>query len=554
MGFLTRLVSVEEDEVAPMLWAGLYFFLLLAAYFVIRPIRDEMGVAGGVRNLPWLFLGTLIGMLLIHPLFTTLVSRLPRRLFIPLSYGFFAVNLVFFWVLFRSLPSTEGIWVGRIFFVWASIFNLFVVSIFWSLMADLFRPAQAKRLFGFVAVGGTMGAVVGSAATAFLAARITPTNLLLLSAALLTAAILAARKLMQTAPETEKSGAADSDRPLGGGMLDGVRNLFASPYLLGIVIYMLLYTVTATFLYFQQADIVAVSFADRAARTVFFARIDLAVNTLTVSTQVFLTGRIVRRIGVALALAALPLVCVLGFAALEDFADQGKAVGVWTARCKAEQGIARRYRAAVNDVGFFHHADAEAGQVVVAVAIHAGHFSGFATDERAAGQFAALADAFDHAGGSIDIELPGGVVIEEKQRFATAHHQVIDAHCHQVDADSIVLAQLHRQLELGADPVGGGHQQRLLIAGGDCAQGTKSAKATLDFRSRGAPGYMFDAFYEGIAGINIDAGVLVTETACVGLVAHGGLSACLIGPPFYQQLRSQTINWRLWLSDFLCSC
>ena len=158
MGFLTRLVSVEEDEVAPMLWAGLYFFLLLAAYFVIRPIRDEMGVAGGVRNLPWLFLGTLVGMLLIHPLFTTLVSRLPRRLFIPLSYGFFAINLVFFWLLFRYLSSAESVWVGRIFFVWASVFNLFVVSIFWSLMTDLFRPEQAKRLFGFVAVGGTMGA------------------------------------------------------------------------------------------------------------------------------------------------------------------------------------------------------------------------------------------------------------------------------------------------------------------------------------------------------------------------------------------------------------
>jgi len=316
MGFLTRLVSVEEDEVAPMLWASLYFFLLLAGYFVIRPIRDEMGVAGGVRNLPWLFLGTLIGMLLIHPLFTTLVSRLPRRLFIPLSYGFFAINLVFFWVLFRSLSNVEGVWVGRIFFVWTSVFNLFVVSIFWSLMADLFRPAQAKRLFGFVAVGGTMGAVVGSAATAFLAARITPTNLLLLSAALLIAATLAARKLMQTAPETEQEAAADADRPLGGGVLDGIRMVFASPYLLGIVIYMLLYTVTATFLYFQQADIVAVSFADRAARTVFFARIDLAVNTLTVITQVFLTGRIVRRIGIALALAALPLVCVLGFAAV----------------------------------------------------------------------------------------------------------------------------------------------------------------------------------------------------------------------------------------------
>jgi len=316
VGILNRIVAVEEDEVAPMLWACLYFFFILAAYFVIRPIRDEMGVAGGVRNLPWLFLGTLVGMLLIHPLFTTLVSRLPRRLFIPLSYGFFAVNLVFFWLLFRSLPSTDGIWVGRIFFVWTSVFNLFVVSIFWSLMADLFRPAQAKRLFGFVAVGGTGGAVAGSAATAFLATRITPTNLLLLSVVLLAAASLAARQLMQTAPELETGGAGGADRPLGGGVLDGIRTVMASPYLLGIVGYMLLYTMTATFLYFQQAEIVGASFADRVARTVFFARIDLAVNTLTVITQIFLTGRIVRRIGVALALAALPLVCVLGFAAV----------------------------------------------------------------------------------------------------------------------------------------------------------------------------------------------------------------------------------------------
>jgi AAA family ATP:ADP antiporter len=314
--FLTRLVSVEDDEVAPVLWACLYFFFVLAAYFVIRPIRDEMGVAGGVRNLPWLFLGTLVGMLLIHPLFTALVSRLPRRIFIPLSYGFFAVNLVFFWLLFRSLPSTEDIWVGRIFFVWTSVFNLFVVSIFWSLMADLFQPAQAKRLFGFVAVGGTGGAVAGSAATAFLASRITPTNLLLLSVALLLLAAIAANRLMATAPEPEAGDTAGDDRPLGGGVLDGIRTVFASPYLLGIVGYMLLYTITATFLYFQQAEIVEASFAERAARTVFFARIDLAVNTLTVITQVFLTGRIVRRIGIALALAALPLFCVLGFAAV----------------------------------------------------------------------------------------------------------------------------------------------------------------------------------------------------------------------------------------------
>jgi AAA family ATP:ADP antiporter len=322
MGVLKRIVAVEESEVRPMLWAALYYFLLLAAYFVIRPIRDEMGVAGGVRNLPWLFLGTLLGMLLVHPLFTALVSRLPRRLFIPLSYTFFALNLIAFWLFFLSFSEGAGIWAGRVFFVWTSVFNLFVVSIFWSLMADLFRPEQAKRLFGFVAVGGTVGAVVGSSVTAFLADRVGPTNLLLVSVGILGLAILAARKLMSTVSRSRvdddplRPPTAQIEQPVGGGILDGIRTVFASNYLLGIVGYMLLYTITATILYFQQAEIVEVSFADRATRTVFFARIDLAVNILTALTQVFLTGRIVRRIGVALSLATLPLVCVLGFAAL----------------------------------------------------------------------------------------------------------------------------------------------------------------------------------------------------------------------------------------------
>ena len=322
MGFLKKIVAVEEHEVRPMLLAALYYFLLLAAYFVIRPIRDDMGIAGGVRNLSWLFLGTLLGMLLVHPLFTALVSRLPRRLFIPISYTFFAVNLVVFWLLFQTISEGAGIWTGRVFFVWTSVFNLFVVSIYWSLMADLFRPAQAKRLFGFIAVGGTVGAVVGSSVTAFLANRVGPTNLLLVSAAILGLAMLAARKLMSTVTRSRidddplRPPTAQIEQPVGGGVFDGVRTVFASNYLLGIVTYMLLYTITATFLYFQQAEIVEVSFTDRAARTVFFARIDLAVNILTALTQIFLTGRIVRRIGVALSLATLPLVCILGFAAL----------------------------------------------------------------------------------------------------------------------------------------------------------------------------------------------------------------------------------------------
>lgn len=320
MGFLNRIVAVEDKEVRPMLWATLYYFLVLAAYFVIRPIRDEAGVAGGVRNLPWLFLGTLLGMLLIHPLFAALVSRLPRNRFIPLTYAFFALNLVVFWVFFQSLTQEEGIWVGRIFWVWTSVFNLFVVSIFWSLMADLFRPAQASRLFGFVAVGGTIGAAVGSTTTAFLASRITPTHLLLVSAVLLVLAMLAARQLASSASGAEKQEPIGSDsaanEPVGGGLLDGIRLALSSKYLLGIVGYMLLYTITATFLYFQQAEIVEVSFTDRTARTVFFARIDVVVNSLTALIQIFFSGRIVRQLGIALSLAALPLVCVLGFAAV----------------------------------------------------------------------------------------------------------------------------------------------------------------------------------------------------------------------------------------------
>jgi AAA family ATP:ADP antiporter len=322
MSLLKRIVAVEDYEIRPMLWAALYYFLLLAAYFVIRPIRDEMGVAGGVRNLPWLFLGTLVGMLLVHPLFTALVSSVPRRLFIPLSYTFFATNLIAFWLFFLTISGGTGIWAGRVFFVWTSVFNLFVVSIFWSLMADLFRPAQAKRLFGFVAVGGTVGAVVGSSVTAFLAEWVGPTNLLLVSAALLGLAMLAARMLMSTVSHSRidddplRPPTAQIEQPVGGGVFDGIRTVFSSYYLLGIVGYMLLYTITATILYFQQAEIVEVSFADRAARTVFFARIDVAVNILTALTQIFFTGRIVRRIGVALSLATLPLVCVLGFAAL----------------------------------------------------------------------------------------------------------------------------------------------------------------------------------------------------------------------------------------------
>ncbi|HSN53044.1 MAG TPA: hypothetical protein VLT32_00155, partial [Candidatus Sulfomarinibacteraceae bacterium] len=143
---LSRVVAVEPDEVRPMLLSALYFFLILAAYFVIRPLRDDMGVAGGVDNLPWLFTGTLVGVLLVHPVFTAMVSRLPRRRFIALSYHLFAAFMAVFLAVLGTLPESGILWAGRVFYVWTSVFNLFVVSIFWSVMADIFRPEQGARL------------------------------------------------------------------------------------------------------------------------------------------------------------------------------------------------------------------------------------------------------------------------------------------------------------------------------------------------------------------------------------------------------------------------
>ena len=165
-----RAVDARENELAALIWSAAYFFFVLSAYYVLRPIRDEAGVAGGVDNLAWLFTGTLVGMLLVHPLFAGLVARLPRRRFVPLTYRFFILHLIGFFLLYTFVDPSKSVWIGRVFFVWASIFNLFVVSVFWSFMTDIYRPGQSKRLFGMVAVGGSIGAITGSTITSALAA------------------------------------------------------------------------------------------------------------------------------------------------------------------------------------------------------------------------------------------------------------------------------------------------------------------------------------------------------------------------------------------------
>lgn len=307
-----------------MAWAWLYLFSVFSAYYVIRPIRDEAGVAGGVANLSWLFTGTLVAMMLVNPPFAALVARLPRKRFIGITYRFFMANLLIFLLLFRTTSGDANVWVGRAFFIWTSVFNLFVVSVFWAFMVDLFTSEQGKRLFGFIAAAATVGGIIGASVTASTVQSLGVPFLLFISMALLEVGVFAARRLGAVAPSfaaasgraerREASGAGEgAQKPIGGGILAGVTNALSSPYLLNICLYMLLYTILSTFLYFQQAAIVDRSFADRAARTVFFARVDLLVNVLTLGAQCFLTGRIMKRVGVAMTLTFVPALTAVGF-------------------------------------------------------------------------------------------------------------------------------------------------------------------------------------------------------------------------------------------------
>jgi len=314
---IKHVIEVRPPELRVLGWSWLYIFSVLFAYYILRPIRDEMGVAGGVENLQWLFTGTLLGMIAVNPPFAALVARLPRAKFIAVSYRFFLINLLLFALLLHVASAAQNIWIGRMFFIWTSVFNLFVVSVFWALMVDVFDAEQGKRLFGFIAAGATLGGIVGSSVTASLAKSVPPTYLLLGSAVLLEIAVFCVRRLSRLSDTLHRAPVAGRDEtPIGGSIFSGCAHAFNSIYLINVSVYILFFAITSTFLYFQQADIARHSFADRGARTAFFARVDLWVNALTLGAQLFLTGRVLRLLGVALTLAVLPLLSVVGFGTL----------------------------------------------------------------------------------------------------------------------------------------------------------------------------------------------------------------------------------------------
>ncbi len=353
---LSRLVRFEPGEGEGLTWSALSFFFILGGYYVIRPLRDEMAASsGGGFALNWLFFGTLAGTLVMSPLFGALVARKPRRVFVPLVMHAFAASFIIFFALLTFLHGAPRLQAGRVFFVYASVFNLLVVSVFWGFLADLFRSEQAKRLFGFIGLGGTVGGIAGGLVTVVLARRIGPVPLLLVAAALFEVGVLCLRRLAGVyrvdagAEERAEERATPPGEgiPPGSGAFSGLTLFVKSPYLLRIAAFLFLFTIGSTFLYLAQARIVRAAFTDPGARTAFFAKADLFVNVLTALTQLFLTGRILPAIGLGPALALLPAVTAAGFFALATSATAETLFVVQVLRRAAEFALVKPAREAL---------------------------------------------------------------------------------------------------------------------------------------------------------------------------------------------------------------
>ncbi|MEP6832403.1 MAG: MFS transporter [Gemmatimonas sp.] len=314
-----KLVNIQPGEMRASLMACLYFFFLLASYFILRSIRDAIGVQAGITKLPDLFLYTFIATLLLNPVFSFIVSKLPVRKFIPIVYRVFGVCLFGFAAVLKWVPSNETGWMVPVFWVWAAVFSLFVPSVFWGFMSDTFTSEQSKRLYGFIGVGGTLGALAGSSITALLAKIVGIPVLLVCSAVMLELGVQVVR-WFPTSFRTETKAREGAQAAIGGNSFAGFTHVVKSPYLLMICVYMMLYTIGTTVLYVQQAGMVKAAFDTQEARTSFLAWIDVAVQVLTIIAQLFVTGRVIKWLGVGITLAILPVMSIVGFTSL----------GVWS--------------------------------------------------------------------------------------------------------------------------------------------------------------------------------------------------------------------------------
>lgn len=321
---LRQSLNIRPSELAPLLMATLYFFFILTTLMILRPARDALGMQAGIDAVRWLFMGTLVATLLVNPVFGWLVSRFRRLTFITATYAFFSINLLVFAGLLAFAEEAVGIVSGNVFYIWMSVFNLFLTMIFWALMADRFSLEQSKRLFGVIAVGGTVGAIFGSAISWQLAETVGAPMLLVIAALFLVMAIASAWGVALLQPERNDLSADDPDAPpqvsehaiIGGAALEGFRAVFKSPYLLGIAAYVLILAVIVTFIYFTRLQMVAALGEDVDMRTGMFAQVDLATQIATLLLQLVVAGHVMKRLGVHVALVLAPVTAALGFIGL----------------------------------------------------------------------------------------------------------------------------------------------------------------------------------------------------------------------------------------------
>lgn len=326
---LRRVVDVERREVGALVISFATFFALLCAYYLIRPVRDEISASVTSEMRHQLFSVVFVVMLIAVPLFGWLVSRYPRERVLPAVYGFFIATLAVFWFLLINGKQDVALWawhdakgvqqtfsIAAGFFVWGSVFNLFVVSLFWILMSELWSSEQAKRLYGFLAAGGTAGAFTGPLIAQTLATMIRPTNLLIIAGVLLTVAMLLAvalrRRYAATASVADTTKPAVTMRDL----VAGAEHVWHSPYLFRIAMWVLIANIIGTFFYLEQSEIIGRTITDKALRVQFLARLDLTVSVLTIILQLVGTGWFMSRLGVGWAAGALPCVATLGLVAL----------------------------------------------------------------------------------------------------------------------------------------------------------------------------------------------------------------------------------------------
>jgi AAA family ATP:ADP antiporter len=316
---LDRVLGLERHEYYAVAWSFVYFFCVLSAYYMLRSVRETMAVEGGVHNVPWLFSSTFVVMLAVTPVFGWVASRFPRRKFLPWVYYFFVLNILFFWAGFSYAISNglSFVWLGRAFFVWLSVFNLFVVSVFWSFMADIYTREQSRRLFGVISAGGSAGALIGPLATGSLVVPIGFQNLLPISASLLLFGVYCITRLRRWV-ESEHRGEIEttmaSAAPLGGTLLGGISLVTRSKYLSAIGLASIIASLLGTALYMFMTELVGDAFASTDERTRTFAFIDAATNTMAMLVQLFIVKRAVWRFGVGITLSLLPIISIIGFA------------------------------------------------------------------------------------------------------------------------------------------------------------------------------------------------------------------------------------------------